>query len=331
MLRCLSLLACLAVAMPAQAQVRNNDLKNVNEYGSPEYGHALTEKLALAGWISVFNGKDAYGWDEADVTQGRLMNALSASIFGPSQVQLDVVEPGELTLGDAKMVLTKGKHGGTLTPSKPGRIRLSGGAEIRSLILQPLKMQPLLNGKDLAGWKRIDRAKTPPERLAKWTVENGALHAVGGPSCVEYQERTFGDFILQVEARMNVRYANGGLFFRAIPGDFMNGYEAQLYNRCVDGDPGKPAVWATGAIDDRMNARRLTSRDGHWLVQTVIAHGPHIATWVNGYQTVDWTDRRAKHVNPRQGLRTDAGVLQLQAHDVGTDIEFRKVAVRALD
>lgn len=304
--------------------------ENINEYGPPEYGHGLKEADALAGWISLFDGTSAFGWIGAEVIQGRLMRGVSTSIFGPSQVQVEVEEPGELSLGDAKMAIRRGKCAGMLTPTKPGPVRLGGGAVIRMLALQPLKMQDLFNGKDLAGWKRIDRDKTPPDRLPKWTVENGAIHAVGGPGALEYHERKFGDLIWQVEARMNVRQANGGLFFRAIPGDFMNGYEAQLYNRCTDGDPGKPAVWATGAIDDRQNARRLMSRDGHWLLQTVIAHGPHIATWVNGHQTVDWTDTRKKHENPRRGLRVEPGVLQLQAHDVGTDIEFRKVRAHAL-
>jgi hypothetical protein len=58
---------------------------------------------------------------------------------------------------------------------------------------------------------------------------------------------------------------------------------------------------------------------------TVIAHGPHIATWVNGFQLTDWTDDRPKHDNPRQGLRIDPGTIQLQDHDSGTDVEFRNI------
>jgi hypothetical protein len=102
----------------------------------------------------------------------------------------------------------------------------------------------------------------------------------------------------------------------------MNGYEAQLHNRCEDGDPAKPSKYSTGGIDDRQNARRLVSRDGESFRMTVIAHGPHIATWVNGYQLTDWTDTREKNDNPRKGLRVEAGTIQLQAHDPETDLEF---------
>ena len=89
----------------------------------------------------------------------------------------------------------------------------------------------------------------------------------------------------------------------------------------------QPAQYSTGAIDDRQLARRLVSRDLEPFTMTVIAIGPHIATWVNGYQTADWTDTRDKHENPREGLRLEAGTIQLQAHDPQTDLEFRRISI----
>jgi hypothetical protein len=47
--------------------------------------------------------------------------------------------------------------------------------------------------------------------------------------------------------------------------------------------------------------------------------------WVNGYQVTDWTDDRAADDNPRKGLRTKAGTLQLQGHDTTTDVSIRNV------
>src|SRR5581483_976346 len=162
-----------------------------------------------------------------------------------------------------------------------------------------------------------------------WDTSEGVLRAGGGPGALEYQKQRYGDLVLQAEVRTRARHANGGLFFRCQPGLFMMGYEAQVYNRCEGGDVSKPATYSTGGIDDRQNARRLVSRDGVPFVETVIAHGNHLATWVNGYQQTDWTDRRPRHDNPRQGLRTEPGTLQLQAHDPATDIEFRAVRVAA--
>src|SRR5262249_23591290 len=105
---------------------------------------------------------------------------------------------------------------------------------------------------------------------------------------------------------------------------------AQIYNRCEDNDPARPSLYATGAVDDRQNARRLVSRDFERFSMTVIASGSHIATWVNGFQVTDWTDQRPANENPRQGRRTEQGTIQLQAHDAGTDVEFLDIQVSDL-
>ncbi len=60
---------------------------------------------------------------------------------------------------------------------------------------------------------------------------------------------------------------------------------------------------------------------------TVIADDRHLATWVDGDQVTDWSDDRPADDNPRRGLRTRAGTIQLQAHDPQTDVEFRSVRV----
>jgi hypothetical protein len=60
---------------------------------------------------------------------------------------------------------------------------------------------------------------------------------------------------------------------------------------------------------------------------TVIARGAHLSTWINGYQVVDWTDTRTLDPNPRNGIRLEAGVIQLQAHDPLTDLEYRVIEI----
>src|SRR5262249_4335941 len=145
----------------------------------------------------------------------------------------------------------------------------------------------------------------PQGRRPTWEVVAGVLRARGGPGALEYRGGRFGDLVLQVVARTRQRRANAGGFFRCRPGRLMEGYEAQIYNQCEGGDPARPARYATGAIDDRENARRLVSRDLRPFTLTVIADGPHLATWVNGQQETDWTDTRPADENPRKGLRTE--------------------------
>ncbi|MBW3575825.1 MAG: DUF1080 domain-containing protein, partial [Actinobacteria bacterium] len=84
-------------------------------------------------------------------------------------------------------------------------------------------------------------------------LDGEAADAAGGPGAVELDGR-YGDMVLQVEVRTRAKLVNGGVFFRSVPGDFMNGYEAQLFNGCYDEDPAKPARYSTGAIDDRQLA-----------------------------------------------------------------------------
>jgi hypothetical protein len=132
-----------------------------------------------------------------------------------------------------------------------------------------------------------------------------------------------------MEAKTNGPGLNSGVFFRSIPGEYNNGYESQIQNAVHDNDPAKPVDCGTGGIFRRQNARRVVASDGHWFAKTIIADGPHMAVWVNGFQVSDWTDERAADDNPRKGLRLKPGTLQLQGHDPTTDIRFR--ALRAIE
>ena len=151
---------------------------------------------------------------------------------------------------------------------------------------------------------------------------------------------------MQAECRTNGKNLNSGVFFRCIPGDYQNGYEAQIHNGFADTpkeyvveeyDPkthelkGKAKVksaaidYGTGAIYRRVPARTHAAKDNEWFTMTVVAHGRHVATWVNGVQQVDWTDNRPPNDNPRNGCRLEKGPISLQGHDATTDIDFRSI------
>lgn len=295
----------------------------------PEYGHALSADEALGGWIALFDGETTFGWSDAAVEVGTLTRGQTTSPFGSCEIKGEATTSGQITIGDQMLKLPAGHFRQLVKVGTAGQIKLGEGLALKALAIKPSGLQDVFNRRDLTGWKVIKHPRLPDERQAKWTVEEGALRAVGGPGAVELEGK-YGDLVLQVEARMRNKLVNGGVFFRSIPGDFMNGYEAQLFNGCYESDPARPARYSTGAIDDRQLARRLVSRDHEPLVMTVIAAGEHVATWVNGYQMIDWTDTREKHDNPRQGLRLEPGTIQLQAHDPETDIEFRHVSIGEL-
>jgi len=293
----------------------------------PEIGHGLTAREAAEGWLSLFDGRTTFGWKGASVEDDVLRGpGTTTAEFGNSELKAEVVRGGTITAGGKEIKVAPGPFSLAETGTY-GPIRLGDGVTVRKLAVRPLKMKAIFNGKDMSGWKRIDRASLPAEKRPVWKIEKGKLVATGGPGALEYEIEKFGDLLLQIDVRTRTRHANSGVFFRSIPGDFMNGYEAQVYNRCVDGDPSQPVRWCTGGIDDRQNTRRLIGRDFQTFRMTVVATGPHLATWVNGYQVTDWTDTRAKDANPRKGLRTEPGTIQLQAHDPLTDVEFRAITV----
>lgn len=197
--------------------------------------------------------------------------------------------------------------------------------ELRNLKVRPLDTKPLFDGKTLDGWKV--NAADPKRNASKFEVtDKGELRVTNGPGDL-HTEKAFADFVLQFECKTNGDALNSGIFFRCIPEQYQNGYEAQIQNAFKDGDRTKPADFGTGAIYRRVPARKVVSNDKEWFAMTVIAHGAHISTWVNGFQVVDWTDDRKPDDNPRKGLRTAAGHLSIQGHDPTTEILFRNIRI----
>jgi hypothetical protein len=140
----------------------------------------------------------------------------------------------------------------------------------------------------------------------------------------------FADFVLQLDVLCGGKQLNSGIFFRSIPGEFWQGYESQIHNGYKNGDRTQPVDFGTGGIYRRQPARKVVADDGAWFHKTLVATGPHVAVWVNGYPVSDWTDTRAKHDNPRQGLRLEKGTLSIQGHDPTTNLSFRKLRAAEL-
>jgi hypothetical protein len=208
-----------------------------------------------------------------------------------------------------------------------GRIGLQfreGAVAFRNIRLKPLNLKPIFNGTDLSEWKTdlADQSEftvTPQREIA---VKNG-------PGQLESRE-SYGDFIMQLDCKVNGEGLNSGIFFRCIPDGKLMGYESQIHNGMKDGDPTKPVDAGTGAIYRRTVARRIVAKDHEWFTKTIIADGPHMAVWVNGIQVTDWTDERPADENPRKGLRTEAGTIAIQGHDPTTDLLFKNLKIAEL-
>jgi hypothetical protein len=237
---------------------------------------------------------------------------------------------------------------GELADGAPGAIIFTvvGGVqvEVRDVVLLPLGQKPLFNGKNLAGWKVFPGNKY----LSKFSVNDKLeLNVKNGPGDLQ-TEGVYGDFLLQVECVSNGPFLNSGIFFRCRANEYQNGYEAQIHNKWTAEpkayvvevrDPvshqlvdkkkvqSKAADWGTGAIYRRVPARKEVAKDGEWFTTTIVAHGNHFATWVNGIEVVDWEDNRPPNTNPRDGFRLEPGHISIQGHDKTTDLSFRNLRI----
>jgi hypothetical protein len=310
--------------------------------------------------IRLFDGETTFGWEiegEGKVEKGKLIlgggKATEARVtarFGQAVVSL-------LCLGDKGVRTEVGGEPATLSGPLTLAQDIAAGAlpllfsvpAGKRVVIEHVSVtlrdtEALFDGKSLAGWKVY---KGDPKReKSKFTVKDGVLHIKDGPGDLQ-SEKMLDDFVLQAEVRTNGKHLNSGIFFRCIPGEYQNGYEAQIHNDFTLSPPRKYLVelfdpktnkktgtkeilsaakdYGTGAIYRRVPARKAVAKDGEWFTLTLVARGRHIATWVNGVQQVDWTDDRPERDNPRKGYRAKAGAISIQGHDPTTDLSFRNI------
>jgi hypothetical protein len=210
-------------------------------------------------------------------------------------------------------------------PNLVGPLRFVTGInsklEIRNIKFKPLGTKPLFSGKDLSGWKKY----TGDDKRQKSTFtvsEDGWLTVENGPGDLQTVGQ-WADFVLQLECRSNGTHLNSGIFFRCLTDQYQQGYEVQIRNQWTGDDRTKPVDFGTGAIYRRQPARIVVSSDREWFTLTLIAHGNHMATWVNGFPVADFTDTRDKNENGRNGSKTNKGAISIQGHDPTTNLSFR--------
>ncbi len=164
--------------------------------------------------------------------------------------------------------------------------------------------QALFDGKTFEGWEG---------NLEIFRIDDGAL--VGGTlrgriARNEFlcTKREFGDFELRLKFKVLGDKANAGVQFRSrrIPNHHeVNGYHADL------GD----GWWGSLYDESRRNkilaaadpkiVEKVLKRD-EWNDYTIRCQGPRIQLWINGQQTVDYTE-------PEQGIE-QTGLIGLQIH-----------------
>ncbi len=200
----------------------------------------------------------------------------------------------------------------------------TGFCAFRNIRLKPVNLETIPLSDELTAWN-LDRR----QQSVFSVTPNQELNISNGPGQIESKQQ-FGDFVFSMRCQTQAEGLNSGVFFRSIPGELMNGYESQIQNQFKNQDRTDPVDCGTGGIFRRVNARRVNANDQEWFAKTIMATGPHVAVWVNGYQVTDWTDQRAPDPNPRRGRRLEPGTIIFQGHDPTTHILIKDIKVREL-
>jgi hypothetical protein len=322
-----------------------------------DYDLSVVYRVKQDSKADVVIGCDADG----RTTDGDKLGAVPMQFIGTGWVTMTVQVRHGLVTGSQSRVGTLVGIGiaRSVSPANPdaaqnatsGHLALSGSNFIvRDIKLKPFGERSIFNGKDLDNWKVF--TGTSPKVKSEFTVtKDGTISLKNGPGDLQTKD-AWADFVLQIECISNGKELNSGVFFRCIPDQYQNGYEAQIHNGFTEKPEKKYKIdeydpktnekkdtkevayaakdYGTGAIYRRMPARREVAKDKEWFTMTVVAQGRHIATWVDGVQVVDWTDNRPLKENPREGCRLEKGPISLQGHDATTDLNFRNVRLAEL-
>lgn len=183
----------------------------------------------------------------------------------------------------------------------------------------------LFNGKDFSGWKQLNGK-------AKYTIQNGEIVGTtvfGEPNSFMATEKDYGDFILELEFKVDSTM-NSGIQFRSLSKpDFKNG---RVHGYQYEIDPSKRG-WTGGVYDEARRdwlyaldlnpSAKHAFKQSQWNKVRIECIGHNIRTWVNGVP--------AAHVIDDM---TPKGFIALQVHsinkkeDEGRQIRWRNIRLQ---
>lgn len=201
--------------------------------------------------------------------------------------------------------------------TKTSRARL--GALVVSLVFAACNpastdnWTPLFNGKTLDGWKMVGGE-------APYTIEDGAIvgtMTAGTPNSFLITEQEYGDFILEIDVKLEGETTNSGIQTRSHLDAAANEGRGRVYGRQVEIDPSERA-WTGGIYDEArrgwlypldLNEQAKTAyKKGDFNHIRIEAIGNETKTWVNGTPVAYVVDT----LDP-------TGFIGLQVHSIGDE------------
>ncbi len=187
------------------------------------------------------------------------------------------------------------------------------------------KWQNLFNGKDLTGWKQLNGQ-------ASYVVKNGEIvgtTVADQPNSFLVTQSEYGDFILELEFRLDDEMNSGIQFRSESKQDYQNG---RVHGYQMEIDP-SPRAWTGGIYDEARRdwlypleynpAAKTAYKKSDWNKCRIECIGDVLRTWVNGMPTGHVVDNL-----------TPKGFIALQVHsvskpeEVGKQIRWRKIRIQ---
>jgi hypothetical protein len=191
---------------------------------------------------------------------------------------------------------------------------------------------PLFNGKDLSGWKHVDKGSM--------SVEDGLIRTHGGMGLLYYALGRVGNCQIRVVFKMRDHNDNSGVYVRIpvepreawMPVNY--GYEVQ-----IDNDPekgGEDEYHVTGTLYSLTKPLARPGKPGpEWNTMDITLEGPHTIVSVNGVKVTDYTEGdpvppKKLSFEPDRGRRPIFGWFGLQNHSDNDIVFFKSVEIRSL-
>ncbi|WP_235891168.1 3-keto-disaccharide hydrolase [Sphingobacterium lumbrici] len=177
----------------------------------------------------------------------------------------------------------------------------------------------LFDGKSLKGWKKLGGA-------APYEVVDGAIvgrMTKGTPNSFLVTEQEYGDFILELDVKLEGTSTNSGIQTRSHFEPSDNNGKGRVYGRQVEIDPSERA-WTGGIYDEARrswlypldlneNAKAAYKQEEYNHIR-IEAIGNELKTWVNGVPTAYVIDT----LDP-------TGFIGLQVHGIPPELDGKKV------
>lgn len=201
------------------------------------------------------------------------------------------------------------------------------GALAVNSILQALpdSKVPLFDGKTFEGWEgntkevwRIEEGALVAGSLEKKQAKNDFLATV----------KEYGDFELTLKWKLEGKegFVNGGVQFRSrrVPNHHeVSGYQADLgmgYDGALYDESRRNKMLAKPAKDVLDKAKKPL---GEWNEYRIRAEGPRIQLWLNGVQTVDYTEEDPSIAR--------SGIIAVQIHgNAVAKVQYKEIAIEEL-